>query len=199
MLPVIRTNPTPVLVGLGPMNRLDSFFDRVFGDDGGAMGQAWSWAPVAMWQDDDHFFIEAEMPGLSDDEIELTVHNEVLAIRSERKPEEGAKYLYNNRSYGRFERTITLPEPVNSNDVRATLTTASSISLCPKVRKPSPRGSPFRRVDRAPSRSPRPRWRRHWHCSWPSARRRQAEPSLGVGEWASRRCLSRLDRALSVR
>jgi HSP20 family protein len=100
---------------------LDSFLDRVFGDDGGATSQAWSWAPVAMWQDDDHLFIEAEMPGMSDNEIEVTVHNEMLYIRGERKPEEGRRYLYNGRSYGRFERAVTLPEAVKADEVRATL------------------------------------------------------------------------------
>jgi len=139
MLPVIRTNPASASVGFSPINRLDSFFDRVFGDDGGAMGQAWSWAPVAMWQDDDHLFIEAEMPGLSDDEIELTVHNEVLTIRGERKPEAGRKYLYNSRSYGRFERTMTLPEPVNSNDVRATLNNGVLHIALPKSPEAKPK------------------------------------------------------------
>jgi HSP20 family protein len=122
MLPILRNSSVLASVGTGPVNRLDSSFDRVFGDDGGAMSQAWSWAPVAMWQDDDYIFIEAEMPGLSDSEIEVTVHNEMLSIRGERKPEAGRQYLYNGRSYGRFERSITLPEPVRTDDVQATLT-----------------------------------------------------------------------------
>jgi HSP20 family protein len=121
MLPIHRNNSALASVGTGPNNRLDSFLDRVFGDDGGAMSQAWSWAPVAMWQDDDHLFIEAEMPGMSDNEIEVTVHNEMLYIRGERKPEEGRRYLYNGRSYGRFERAVTLPEAVKADEVRATL------------------------------------------------------------------------------
>src|SRR3954447_17045282 len=122
MLPTLRNNASLAPAGTGPVNRLDSFFDQVFGDGGSVTRQAWSWAPVAMWEDEDHFFIEAEMPGLSDDDIEVTVHNEMLFIRGERKPEEGRKYLYNGRSYGRFERTITLPEAVNTDDVQATLT-----------------------------------------------------------------------------
>ena len=45
----------------------------------------------------------------------------MLFIRGERKPEEGRRYLYNGRSYGRFERVITLPEAVNADEVQATL------------------------------------------------------------------------------
>jgi HSP20 family protein len=122
MLPILRNNSTLASVATGPVNRLDPFFDQVFGDGSGAMSRAWSWAPVAMWQDEDHLFIEAEMPGLSDTAIEVTVHNDRLYIRGERKPEEGRKYLYNGRSYGRFERAITLPEAVKTDDVQATLT-----------------------------------------------------------------------------
>jgi len=139
MLPVIRINPAPASVGFSPINRLDSVFDRVFGDDGALLGQDWSWAPVAMWQDDDSFFVEAEMPGLSEDEVELTVHNDVLTIRGERKREEGRTYLYNGRSYGRFERTITLPEPVNSNEVRATLNNGVLQVALPKSPEAKPK------------------------------------------------------------
>lgn len=121
MLPILRNDAMFAPASTGPFNRLDSFFGRVVGDDGGAASRAWSWAPVAMWQDDDHVFIEIDMPGMSDNDIELTVHNDRFYIRGERKPEEGRRYLYNGRSYGRFERTIVLPDGVQADEVKATL------------------------------------------------------------------------------
>jgi HSP20 family protein len=124
MLPVLRNNSAFSPFTTGPVNnRLDSLFDRVFGDDGGVMAQAqaWSWAPVAMWEDDDRLYIEAEVPGVSEKDVDVTVHNGMLFIRGERKPEEGRRYLYNNRSYGRFERVVTLPEAVKTDDVQARL------------------------------------------------------------------------------
>jgi HSP20 family protein len=122
MLPVLRNNTMLGQNAAGPVNRLDALFDRFFSDDFGPAGQTWSWAPVAMWEDDDHVHVEAELPGLSDQDIEVTVHDGVLYIRGERKPAEGRKYVYNGRSYGRFERVITLPERVNADDVQATMT-----------------------------------------------------------------------------
>ena len=121
MFPAIRSNSglSPVSTGLN--NRLDSLFDRVFGDDGAFLGQAWSGMPLAMWQDDDHFYVEVELPGVSDGDLDITVHNGMLSIRGERKPQEGRLYLYNGRSYGRFERVITLPEVVKADDVQATM------------------------------------------------------------------------------
>jgi HSP20 family protein len=122
MLPVLRNNPLFSPVTAGPLGRLDSLFERFFGDDGAFAGQALSWAPVAMWEDDDHIYVEADLPGVPDSDVDVTVHNGMLIIRGERKPEEGRRYLYNGRPYGRFERVVALPELVNTDDVQATLT-----------------------------------------------------------------------------
>jgi len=56
-----------------------------------------------------------------DSDVDVTVHNGMLFIRGERRPAEGRRYLYNGRSFGRFERVITLPEAVKTDDVLATL------------------------------------------------------------------------------
>jgi len=120
MLPLLRTNTAFAPLTAAPVNRMDSFFDRVLGDFG-ATGQPWSSVPVAMWEDEERISIEAEMPGVMEQDVDVTVHNGMLFIRGERKPEEGRRYLYNGRSYGRFERAITLPVAVDVDDVHATL------------------------------------------------------------------------------
>ena len=139
MFPAIRSNSGLSPVATGPINRLDSLFDRVFGDDGAFLGQAWSGMPLAMWQDDDHFYVEVELPGVSDGDLDITVHNGMLFIRGERKPEEGRRYLYNGRSYGRFERVITLPEAVNTDEVQATLTNGVLCINLPKSPEAKPK------------------------------------------------------------
>jgi len=121
MLPVLRNTSAWTPAFAYPMNRLDTWFDRFLGDDGGSLSREWTGMPVAMWQDEDHFFLEAELPGVRDEDVDVTVHNGMLFIRGERKPAEGRRYLYNGRSYGRFERVITLPEAVKTDDVQATL------------------------------------------------------------------------------
>jgi HSP20 family protein len=139
MFPVLRNNSGLAPVAAGPINRLDSLFDRVFGDDGALLGQAWSGMPLALWQDDDHFYVEVELPGVSDQDLDITVHNGMLSIRGERKPAEGRRYLYNGRSYGRFERVITLPEAVRSDDVQATLKDGILSLTLPKSPEAKPR------------------------------------------------------------
>ena len=103
------------------------------------MGQTGSWAPLAMWEDDDHIHIEAELPGMSEEDLEITVHNGMLFIRGERKPVEGRQYLYNGRSYGRFERVVTLPEAVNTDDVQAAMTNGVLCISLPKSPEARPK------------------------------------------------------------
>ena len=124
MVPMVRRNWfTPSFDE--PVSRLrtevDTLFDRFFGGDGGALSPAWGGLPVAMWEDDDHIYIEAELPGATEKDVDVTVHNGLLFIRGERRPAEGRNYLYNGRLFGRFERVITLPEAVDTDHVRARL------------------------------------------------------------------------------
>jgi len=139
MLPVIRNNAMSAPMTAGPVNRIDSLFDRLLGDEGGFLNQAWAGVPMAMWHDDDHIFIEVEMPGVAEQDVDVTVHNGVLTIRGERKPAEGRAYLINGRSYGRFERVMTLPEPVDTEGVQARLTNGVLSVTFPKSAEAKPR------------------------------------------------------------
>jgi HSP20 family protein len=139
MLPILRNNMAFAPFGSWPVNRLDSLFGNFFGEDGGFMGQSFTKAPVAMWEDDDHIFVEADLPGVAEKDLEITVHNGMLFIRGERVPEEGRRYFYNGRSYGRFERAITLPEAVNTDGVQATLSDGVLRVELPKSPESRPR------------------------------------------------------------
>jgi len=121
MLPAFRNDAALVPSATRPINRLDSYFDRVFGANDGPMGQAWAVVPMAMWEDEDRIGLEAELPGVMEQDVDITVHNGMVFIRGERKPEGGRQFLYNGRSYGRFERVITLPEAVIADQAQATL------------------------------------------------------------------------------
>jgi len=137
MLPVLRN--TSAWAPSYPVNRMDSLFDQFFGDDGGTLGRAWAGMPVALWDDEDHFYVEAELPGVREGDVDVTVHNGMLFIRGERRPEEGRRYLYNGRSFGRFERVITLPEAVNTDDVQAVLKDGILSITLPKSPEAKPR------------------------------------------------------------
>jgi len=136
MVPVLRNTQTPSV--LGPMNRLDSLFDRVFGEDGMHTPTRPA-LPLSLWEDDDNLYVEAELPGLSDGDVDVTIHRGVLTIRCERKAAEERRALYDDRAYGRFERTIKLPELVDSENVQAKMKDGLLSLALPKRPESKPR------------------------------------------------------------
>ena len=119
-----------------PVNRLDALFNQMLGEIA-PNGQ--SHAPMAMWADEDHFWVEAELPGVADADVDITVHKDILTIRAERKPVEDRAYLFNNRGFGKFERSVRLPEPVNAEGVQATLKDGMLTIELPKSAEAKPR------------------------------------------------------------
>lgn len=69
------------------------------------------------------FKITADVPGMTEDDIEITVSDNSLAISGERSEEtekEGESYYHRERNYGMFRRRIPLPESIERDDISAT-------------------------------------------------------------------------------
>ncbi len=103
------------------VNRLfSSSLTRDFGDEGLSRG---AWAPsVDIYENKDHVVIEAELPGMNREDFELTVENNVLTLRGERrfeKRDEGDNYHRVERSYGGFTRSFSLPQIVSAENATA--------------------------------------------------------------------------------
>jgi HSP20 family protein len=93
------------------MDRLfDDFFRApMFG--GGLAGSALGWPTLEVKEGDDEVTVTAELPGLSEKDVELSVHDGVLTLRGEKKSEHRDKDRgWSERYYGRFERSIALPD-----------------------------------------------------------------------------------------
>ena len=84
------------------------------------------WAPaVDMIDRKDEIVLRADLPGLDEKDIEVTVQDGSLTVRGERKEEKEEKkedYYCSERSYGAFTRTLMLPEGVDRDGVKATFT-----------------------------------------------------------------------------
>ncbi len=103
------------------VNRLFSTnFGRAFGDEGIARG---AWTPsVDIFENKDQLVLEAELPGMSREDFELTIENSVLTLRGERrfeKTSEADNYHRVERAYGSFSRSFTLPQTVSSEGATA--------------------------------------------------------------------------------
>ena len=99
-------------------------FDRIFdSNDGNRSSLAWS--PVTdVREDEDGLHVTVELPGLSNDDVAVSVENGILSISGEKKQEseEGdaeSNYHLVERRYGSFERTFRLPRGVDSDKVKA--------------------------------------------------------------------------------
>jgi HSP20 family protein len=118
MLPLLGIDPDLAAMTGGPINRLASISGHVFAE-APSVGAAWDGVPMAMWEDDEHIYVEAELPGLTDQDVDIAIQGGRLSIRGERKPEEGRTHPYEDRCYGRFERVIPLPAAVATDAIRA--------------------------------------------------------------------------------
>jgi HSP20 family protein len=106
------------------VNRLFSTnLTRAFGDEGIGRG---AWAPsVDIYENKDQIVLEAELPGMKQEEFDLTIENNVITLRGERrfeKTDESDNYHRVERSYGSFTRSFTLPPTVSGEGAQAEYT-----------------------------------------------------------------------------
>ena len=84
---------------------------------------AGAWNPsVDIFEDKDRLILEAELPGMKREDFDISVENNVLTLRGERKFEkkaEGDNYHRVERSYGSFTRSFTLPQTVSAEGATA--------------------------------------------------------------------------------
>ena len=114
------------LPAVDPMSSMQREMEHLFGrflNAPSENGVARGWHAVgAMWDEADKVFVELELPGVSKDDIDVTVHNGKLRVSGERKlPEGNRNYWVNDRVYGPFDRAINLPEDVDADSIDAEL------------------------------------------------------------------------------
>ena len=82
-----------------------------------------SWAPnVDIVETEDSYQIHAELPGITEDEVNVTLNNNVLTLSGEKKQEvkdEKENYVRVERTYGKFERSFSLPSNIVADKVDA--------------------------------------------------------------------------------
>ena len=112
----------PLLLLHRDVNRLFDDFVRGFGlSSFGGFGRELSWPSLEFGETDTEVRVIAELPGLDEKDVDITVEEGVLTLRGEKKSEvEDKDRGYTERSYGRFERRIGLPRGVERDKSSAT-------------------------------------------------------------------------------
>jgi len=103
----------------------DTLLNRFFGGretDGGAYLAPYG---VDVREDADHIYVEAELPGFTKEDVDITLENQTLTITAERKENSKQQskggYLLRERRYNRFQRSFNLPPTVDEQSVNAKL------------------------------------------------------------------------------
>ena len=125
---------------------VNGLFDQPFGlrpmwDDRNA--ESLRWQPlVNVYEDKDQVAIEAQLPGIDLNDIELSVKEQTLELRGERKSEtDKAEDGYHIREarYGSFARSFLLPPTVNPDEAKAKYEKGVLTITIPKQEKAKPR------------------------------------------------------------
>jgi HSP20 family protein len=111
-----------------PWRDFDDFANRlgqVFDDNWLAAPSHRGWIPaVNVEETNDEVLLTAELPGLTTDDVEVELENNVLTIRGEKREEheereEGNRFHRVERRFGSFKRSFTVPRSVKADEIEA--------------------------------------------------------------------------------
>ena len=119
---VRRDEENPFIMMQREMNRIFDSFNRNWGF--GAFPElTGAYMPrLDVTEDSKVFTVTAELPGISEKEIDLSISGDTLTIRGEKKEEKedkGKDFYWMERSYGSFQRSVSLPAEVQPDKVEA--------------------------------------------------------------------------------
>ncbi len=126
------------------MNRLfNTFFDAPVSGGGNGGSALRRWIPAMdVVETDDTFVLRADLPGLSESDVNIELEDNVLTISGERKSEHEERkegYYRVERASGSFSRSLTLPEGVDPEAVRASFDRGVLEVRIPKPEERKPR------------------------------------------------------------
>ncbi len=123
-------------------NEINRIFDGSFADFGRASEAFNIWAPALdLYENADSLVVTAEVPGLKKEDIDISLHEGNLTVAGERKEEKDSGEKNTQRAerfYGRFSRTISLPKPVTSENIKAVYNDGILTVTLPKAPEAKP-------------------------------------------------------------
>ena len=136
------------LFGLQRLNRLldEAFVGSAFPEQGSAITSAW-FAPTDVSEDANSLQITLEVPGVRPEDVKISLENNLLTVRGEKKQEaeERTERVHRyERSYGTFERSFVLPNTVDPDKISANYENGILKIRIPKSERARPREIPVR-------------------------------------------------------
>jgi HSP20 family protein len=103
---------------------------------------------------DDHFLLRADLPGLTQDDVSIEMNDGSLIVSGERKAEHAQRergFYRLERPYGAFSRTLTLPDGIDGEHVRASFVNGVLEVRIPKPEQRKPRRIPIAGAEGGPA------------------------------------------------
>ncbi len=145
-LGLTRRNDTNGTLGLVTRD-IDRFFNDFFSLEPVRVFSG-EWVPrVDVSEDENAIHVKAEVPGINEKDLNVTVEHGVLTIAGEKKEErreedDKKRVIVSERSYGSFCRSITLPEAIKADEIRASFKDGILTVEVPKAEEVKPRKIP---------------------------------------------------------
>jgi len=135
---IIRWNPTREMVRLS--DAMDRMFEDTWTRPMSARAEREVRLPLDVYATPDEIVLTANVPGLKPDEVEVTLEGDTLSIRGEFKaPMENVDYIFQERTYGKFSRTLIINVPVDMNKAEATFGDGVLTITLPKAEAARPK------------------------------------------------------------
>lgn len=136
---ITRFSPARELMTMN--DRLNRIFDEAFGGQAGSLEHG-QWTPaVDLREEENEFVLQADMPGMKKEDIDIHLENSVLTIQGERRFEaEDRRESYHRveRAYGKFVRSFTLPTRVKADAITASYKDGILEVVIPKAEESKP-------------------------------------------------------------
>lgn len=118
--------------------RFDNLFDDFFDSENKSITNFFKddTPKINFSESKDSYDLTAELPGLKEDEFEVTLNNNILTIKGEKKSEKedkGKHYHRIERSYGSFARSISIPGEIKEEEIKANFKNGVLKVSLPKV------------------------------------------------------------------
>lgn len=138
---LVRWDPFREFVAL--RNEVDRLFDEAFGRRAArwaGRGDRYVYVPINAYTTKDELVITVAVPGISPDDVELTLEGDVLTIKGELPaPLGNVDYVFQEIPYGPFVRTVNINVPVQADKIEATFDRGLLTITLPKAEEVKPK------------------------------------------------------------
>lgn len=137
---ITRWDPFRDLMSI--QNEMNRLFGRTYGGDVGESTRG-AWTPALdVFETQEKFVITMELPGVSPDDVDISVEDSTLMVRGERKfysEQQEESFLRIERRFGEFTRSLTLPSTADAESIHASFDQGVLTIEVPKREEAKPR------------------------------------------------------------